>query len=351
MNIFEYAEAHQLSINTVLDFTSSVNPLGPSTKAKNALRKGISDIHIYPDESALYLTRLICRRESIAREQLFVGRGSTELIETILLAKGPTNLHLLSPISGKYRNIAAKMGINIRSISRKSEDNTADVIRLMQTGLGREDAIIIVYPHNLTGFALPMKVLEHIIDRAEETGTTVIIDESYREFTGLESPVQKVIGSRNSFIVRSFSLFYALPGIPLGYIIGPAHSLEAVKRVVPRGRLDSLSLLCAKASLQDRLYHGRTRTFLDTEKTFIQKTLGALKCLSHTVTECPFFLLEIGSHYERLKQLCNRYRIFIDEPFEDNGCLYLKIPVKKHKWNARFLKTLRNAMGAKRNEP
>ena len=39
------------------------------------------------------------------------------------------------------------------------------------------------------------------------------------------------------------------------------------------------------------------------------------------------------------------YHILIDEFFDEQGGYYLKVPVKKHKWNARFVKTLRNALG------
>jgi histidinol-phosphate/aromatic aminotransferase/cobyric acid decarboxylase-like protein len=39
MDIHDYAEQKRLSLKQIMDFTTSVNPLGPSSKAKHLLRK------------------------------------------------------------------------------------------------------------------------------------------------------------------------------------------------------------------------------------------------------------------------------------------------------------------------
>jgi histidinol-phosphate/aromatic aminotransferase/cobyric acid decarboxylase-like protein len=41
MDIHDYAESKNLSLRRVLDFTSNVNPLGTSSKARNAIRKAV----------------------------------------------------------------------------------------------------------------------------------------------------------------------------------------------------------------------------------------------------------------------------------------------------------------------
>jgi histidinol-phosphate/aromatic aminotransferase/cobyric acid decarboxylase-like protein len=64
----------------ILDFSSSVNPLGPSKKALDAAKKAFSQIAAYPDSNSNELRQVIASHFGIDKGNVVVGNGSTELM-------------------------------------------------------------------------------------------------------------------------------------------------------------------------------------------------------------------------------------------------------------------------------
>ncbi len=60
MDIHDYSERKRLSLRQIIDFTSDVNPLSPSDKAKNAIRKAIRYLEFPPDKNIRHLKHYIC---------------------------------------------------------------------------------------------------------------------------------------------------------------------------------------------------------------------------------------------------------------------------------------------------
>ena len=68
------------SVGDFVDFSSSVNPLGPSPKALDALKDGFGQLTYYPDSNSTALREAISRRFGLGKGNVVVGNGSTELI-------------------------------------------------------------------------------------------------------------------------------------------------------------------------------------------------------------------------------------------------------------------------------
>ncbi|HDI46731.1 MAG TPA: aminotransferase class I/II-fold pyridoxal phosphate-dependent enzyme, partial [Candidatus Methanomethylia archaeon] len=68
-----------------IDFSSNINPLGPSPKALKALRRAARYVHLYPDPKATKLRDAIARLHNIPVSSIVVCAGVTEAI--YLLAK------------------------------------------------------------------------------------------------------------------------------------------------------------------------------------------------------------------------------------------------------------------------
>src|SRR5690242_18021308 len=69
-NIYEAAKQYDLEIENIIDFSSNVNPLGPSSQAKRAAKKALSFIDRYPDPELEDLRRAIARYFGIKPEQV-----------------------------------------------------------------------------------------------------------------------------------------------------------------------------------------------------------------------------------------------------------------------------------------
>lgn len=346
MNIYDVAEQKRLSPGQIMDFTVAVNPLGPSNKAKNILRKSVRHIDIFPDGKLRYLTGLLQKREGVTPENILFGHGSTELLRVIFRSVGTKTILIPSPVSGKYKKVVSSNGLTLRHLPLDPRNNFTIAPDRIIGDMKQADSILLAHPHDVVGTALKTDDLIKLISEADRLDKILILDESYREFTTLESPVRKVIESKRTIIVRTFSLFYAMAGLPFAYAIGPEDLLRQIRDQVFPEEISTLAVNAALASMKDSLYATRTKKFIETEKDYIFRTIASIEGLSHFDTSCPFIILSFDKKPGSLEDLFFRYRILIDEFHDEEGRSYLRMPVKKHKWNARFIKTLRNALGA-----
>src|SRR5512137_2466618 len=67
-------------VGDIIDFSSSVNPLGPSEKALAAARNGFKTLTLYPDSNSTALRESIACYYGLDKRNVIVGNGSTELI-------------------------------------------------------------------------------------------------------------------------------------------------------------------------------------------------------------------------------------------------------------------------------
>ena len=70
----------------ILDFSASINPLGPPDGLRAALARSIDRVVHYPDPDCTELVEFLARRHQVAAEQIVVGNGSTEIFYA--LARG-----------------------------------------------------------------------------------------------------------------------------------------------------------------------------------------------------------------------------------------------------------------------
>ena len=97
----------------ILDFSSSVNPLGPSKKALEAAKNGFSQISAYPDSNSNELRAVIAGHfGGISKSNVVIGNGSTELMYLFaeaFLKKGDTAV-IPAPTFGEYESAVRKTG-------------------------------------------------------------------------------------------------------------------------------------------------------------------------------------------------------------------------------------------------
>ena len=71
----------ELGISNSIKLASNENPLGPSTKAVNAIKKAVAGLNRYPDGSGFYLSEKLAKQLGVEISQIILGNGSNELIE------------------------------------------------------------------------------------------------------------------------------------------------------------------------------------------------------------------------------------------------------------------------------
>jgi threonine-phosphate decarboxylase len=96
-NIYKLAEELKMQERRIIDFSSSVNPLGVSKKIKSELRKHLKYLHNYPDPEASRLRKRLAQYHRINPETILCGNGSIELIYLIVRILMPKKVLIPAP--------------------------------------------------------------------------------------------------------------------------------------------------------------------------------------------------------------------------------------------------------------
>jgi len=105
MDIYDHAELKGLSLNQLMDFTTDTNPLGPSNKAKNAVRKKVRRLWHPPDGKSRHLKKLLCAMENISEEKIIIGPDPVYTVSVLLKITCPETALIPSPASDAYKKL------------------------------------------------------------------------------------------------------------------------------------------------------------------------------------------------------------------------------------------------------
>lgn len=99
----------------ILDFSSSVNPLGCHPGVKRYLKKHLNSISEYPDSNSLLLRGNLNWYTGIPKKQIVVGNGATEIIYNFCQTFLNKNTPVLIPIPtfSEYETAAKLCGCKI----------------------------------------------------------------------------------------------------------------------------------------------------------------------------------------------------------------------------------------------
>ena len=347
MDIHDYAESKGLSLNRIMDFTSDANPLGPSNKAKNAVRKNVKRLGQPPDRETRYLKRLICTREGVNEEEIIIGPDPACILSVLLNMIRPKTALVPSPVSDTYRELLEEQDTKIRPFHLNGEKGFAFETKRFIKAVRDVDLVLMPNPHNVVGTCLSPGDLLPVISHTAAMKRTLIIDETHRDFPDIPSQANEITRSEGSIVLRSLSAFYGLAGFRFGYAIGDGVLIRNIKNYLGRFAVNPLAEAAAVASLRDRGYRKRTLEYIKEEKHFIQNSLAGVDPVQCIDTPCSFLLLKFNEKITGLRDAFLKRRIIVGDFTDKNGSLYIRLPVRKHAWNAGFIRVLKYILGAK----
>jgi histidinol-phosphate/aromatic aminotransferase/cobyric acid decarboxylase-like protein len=160
----------------------------------------------------------------VPAEQILVGNGAIEIIETLMVAFEGSRFCMTLPSFSTYYEVAERVSNECHYWTlQRGEDFSLDIdgyIRwIKQVGA---NVIVLVNPNNPTGTLIEREDLLRIWKSLDPT-QMLIVDESFIHFApGEQSIEREAIGAENLIIIRSLSKDFGIAGIRLGYSIMPA---------------------------------------------------------------------------------------------------------------------------------
>jgi histidinol-phosphate aminotransferase len=269
-----YVPGEQPKIENLVKLNTNENPYGPGAKVLEALRAEADDsLRRYPDPTSSKLVDAAARYYGLARDQVFVGNGSDEVLAHAFHGLLRHEKPILFPdVSYSFYPVYAGLyGVAFQTVAlnQRFEIQVDDYLR-------DNGGIIFPNPNAPTGIGLPLAEIERLLERNQDS--VVIVDEAYVDF-GAESAVRLVARYPQLLVVQTLSKARSLAGLRVGLAFGQSELIEALTRIKDSFNsypLDRFAIAGAKAALEDVAHFEDTRARVIASREVLVRELHAL---------------------------------------------------------------------------
>jgi histidinol-phosphate aminotransferase len=260
----------------VLDFSTSLNPLGPPPAVRRALAE--LDPSRYPDPACTALRRALAERLSVDAAQILVGNGSTELIHLavrLFVRRGQRPI-VLAPTFSEFERAVEAAGGHVYPWTATAQRGFRWALRNKPAVLERvrPPLVWLCNPNNPTGVYLGREQVQQLAFGL--TDGPLLLDEAYVSF--VENPwssLELATGGR-AIVLRSMTKDYAIPGLRLGYMVAHADVVAAAAALQPEWSVNAAAQAAGLAALAVDGYLDEGRRVAAEAKAYLTRALGAL---------------------------------------------------------------------------
>jgi histidinol-phosphate aminotransferase len=290
------ALARELGIEALLRLSANENPVGPSPRVIEAIRREAPRAHLYPDGGCTEVRQALAERLRISAESIVVGNGADELLAMLARAAFDPGDEVVVPHPAfePYGTEATLSGATVvASPLRGYEQDLDDMLRRVTP---RTKCVILCTPHNPTATIVRGAPLERFLAALGDDPPLVLLDEAYRDFCDdPDTPDGVVLQRRFPTLIslRTFSKIAGLAGMRVGYTIARPEHIERLNRVRAPYNVNRLAQVAAAAALGDPEHLERTRTIVLAERPRLQAAL-AQRGAPSPPSQANFILPNVG---------------------------------------------------------
>lgn len=340
-NIYEAKRKYKREI---IDFSANINPLDLPARVKRAICKNFNRILHYPDSEAKDIRGKIAKYWGIDEQNVLVGNGSIELIYLIMFTYKPRTTLIPVPTFSEYERAASTLNCKIRFLKLEEKEG----FRFSVSGYDKSDVVFLCNPNNPTGNL----ILEDREESERLANRLVVVDEAFMDFLPNQrnyTLIWKAINCKKIAVLRTFTKFFAIPGLRMGYIIAHKEIINRLKQHQPPWSTNSLAQLAAELVLNDKEYINKTYKFIEKERQFLFKQLAKIDGLRPYPSATNFLLLRIEKTditSKSLRELLIKKGILVRDcaNFRNLNDKYIRVAVRSHKENLGLLTGLKEVL-------
>jgi histidinol-phosphate aminotransferase len=240
----------------VYKLSSNETPLGASPKAIEAVQKVSRELEFYPDGAATELREAIAAKYGLDPARIVCGAGSDELLNLLAHAFiGPGDEGVFTTHGFLVYKIAI-LAAGGTPVVAEEKDYTANVDAILAKVTPRTKAVFLANPNNPTGTYLPFDEVKRL-HAALPPQVLLVLDAAYAEYVrrnDYASGLELVATSENVVMTRTFSKIYGLAGLRLGWMVGPAHVVDAVNRIRGPFNVNAPAIAAGVAAIADEAH-------------------------------------------------------------------------------------------------
>jgi histidinol-phosphate aminotransferase len=285
----------------VFKLSANETPLGPSARAKDAVRAFADRLQDYPDGRATALRAALGAKHGLDPARIVCGTGSDDI------------LHLLAAayISPGDEGIFTEHGFLVYKIAilaaggtpvvAEETNLTAGVDQIVAKVGPRTKVVFLANPNNPTGTYLPSAEIKRLAASLPHH-VLLVLDAAYAEYvtrSDYSSGMELVENNENVVVTRTFSKIYGLAGIRLGWCYAPLNVCDALNRIRGPFNTNGAAIAAGVAALEDSGHVAKAIAHNETWLPWLAQEISALG-IGVTPSVCNFLLLHFEDQAEAI---------------------------------------------------
>ena len=349
-NITKLAAAAGRPAGEILDFSANINPLGPPEWLRPLISSLLSSLVHYPDPDCTDLVRAFSERFGVSADEVLMGNGETELLYLLPRVLGKRRAVIPVPAYSDYSASAELSGMVVERLPLREERAFIPDIAEIEPVLRGDEVVFLGRPNNPTGHFIPADVLRQLTGR--HPSTIFVIDEAFADFVAEESLLAKERAG-NLIVMRSFTKFYAIPGLRLGAVVADREIIRRLRDLAPPWSVNTLAQAVGAAALRDAKYAKETRRFVSERREALTGELQIIQGLTVYSGTANFLLIRIDRGDVSAVELARRLledgiAVRVCDNFAGLDGRFFRVAVRTAEENGRLGLFLRKIFGGTR---
>ncbi len=235
---------------------------GPFPAALAAMAAALPSLNRYPGRGSAELVAALAERTGAAPEQVLVAAGADAVIGYVCQATLQADDEVVVPWPSFPSFVRDAQRRDAVPVTVSLANGAVDLDATLAAVTPRTRLVFVATPNNPTGLALTRDDLVSFV-RALPEQVLAVVDEAYLDYL---DPVERADAVRDLLLngddvvsIRTFSKLYGLAGLRIGYGIGPADVVTAMRKVQRSYDVGVLGQIAALASLDDEAEVERRR--------------------------------------------------------------------------------------------
>jgi histidinol-phosphate/aromatic aminotransferase/cobyric acid decarboxylase-like protein/GTP:adenosylcobinamide-phosphate guanylyltransferase len=331
----------------LVDFCYLVNPYFPPKRMADEIKASF-DVLLTQYPSGMRVNSLLAGRNfDIHAENVVLGNGAAELIKALMERfEGKTGF--IRPTFEEYPNRYDKGNSVCFYPQNENFSYTAD--DLMDFFGDKEIRnLVLVNPDNPTGNYIPKKDLERLIAWCEERDITLLVDESFVDFSdelGATLVTQEILDAHQKlYVMKSISKSYGVPGLRLGILAsGNIEVISSLKKDVAIWNINSFAEFYMQIYEKYVKDYDKALKLFRAERTRFQNALSKLEGIRIIPSQANYFMLELtnGKTAEQLtRTLLLNHNLFVKDLSSKTNGEFLRIAIRNKQDNNKLVAALK----------